>query len=890
MIRNVRPKDTTKFVIVKVIGKDVIDQSGNHSRQSTYPRKIYTVKSSYERDRFMGCKQRSANLANLLNIHCNTSCDQSTGSITTCSSTKAYQHNYQRNGVHFACVNARSLKNKVPMVTDHIINENIDICLFTETWLKDYDTVSFAGLSPTGYKFRNFSRQSERRGGGTGIMFRDSLDVRLSDAKENQSFEFSEWSVRVNQYVLNMVSVYRPPYSADHPISSRVFFDEFSSYLEGIVMTPGILLITGDFNFHVECQSDNDAKCFAEILQRLLHDYYTNILHETKRLYYANLIDDAAGDTKKLFGIVNSLCKADNRSDVLPSHDSPRKLANEFGNFFIKKVDLIQEDIDNITVTPPEVDHRYPDTKFETFSTLTDEDVHRIVMSSSNSTCSLDPNPTWLIKRCSDVLTPIITQMINLSLSEGLVPAQWKNAVVRPLLKKPGLDPVLKNFRPVSNLAFVGKAAEKAVIEQLINHCTTHQLLPVNQSSYRKYHSTETALVKVHNDILTSMDNQEVTFLILLDLSTAFDTINHSLLMNIVENDFGITGLAKKWLASYLGNRQQRITIKGCFSDYFHVNSGVPQGSCLGPVLFLLYASGLFNVASRHRTNIHAYADDTQVYLSFKPSLQYDMAKNIEQCITDLRAWMVSNRLLINDSKTEFLVIGSKHQLAKINVDSIMVGNTVIKSVTSVRNLGAWFDQHMSMNDHVSKVCSKAFYSLYNLRQVRKYLSDDTSKILVHSLVTCHLDYCNALLHDIPQHQQQRLQKVLNAAARFVYQLPKFCHITPVLKDLHWLPVKYRIMFKIILLVFKTLHGLAPTYLQDLIKVKPPCRYQLRSDDKFFLAVPKTKCKTFGDRAFYKAGPDLWNHLPLSLRNTNDLQKFKKDLKTHLFRVAFSEH
>ena len=162
----------------------------------------------------------------------------------------------------------------------------------------------------------------------------------------------------------------------------------------------------------------------------------------------------------------------------------------------------------------------------------------------------------------------------------------------------PGLDPVLKNFRPVSNLAFVGKAAEKAVIEQLINHCTTHQLLPVNQSSYRKYHSTETALVKVHNDILTSMDNQEVTFLILLGLSAAFDTINHSLLMNIVENDFGITGLAKKWLASYLGNRQQRITIKGCFSDYFHVNSGVPQGSCLGPVLFLLYASGLFNVAS----------------------------------------------------------------------------------------------------------------------------------------------------------------------------------------------------------------------------------------------------------------------------------------------------
>ena len=113
-------------------------------------------------------------------------------------------------------------------------------------------------------------------------MFRDSLDVRLSDAKENQSFEFSEWSVRVNQHVLNMVSAYRPPYSADHPISSRVFFDEFSSYLEGIVMTPGILLITGDFNFHVECQSDNDAKCFAEILQTYgLHQHVLVPTHES---------------------------------------------------------------------------------------------------------------------------------------------------------------------------------------------------------------------------------------------------------------------------------------------------------------------------------------------------------------------------------------------------------------------------------------------------------------------------------------------------------------------------------------------------------------------------------------------------------------------------------
>ena len=199
-------------------------------------------------------------------------------------------------------------------------------------------------------------------------------------------------------------------------------------------------------------------------------------------------------------------------------------------------------------------------------------------------------------------------------------------------------------------------------------------------------------------------------------------------------------------------------------------------------------------------TNIHTYADDTQLYLSFKTTSQQNAVNTIKDCISDVRAWMVSNRLMINESKTEFLIIGSRQQLTKINVEGVTVADAMITPVTSVRNLGVWFDQHMTMNDHIGKVCSKAFYSLYNLRQIRKYLTDDTCKILVHALITCHLDYCNALLHDTPQYQQQRLQKTSNASARLVCRLPKYCHISPVLKDLRWLPIKYRVIFKIFLL------------------------------------------------------------------------------------------
>ena len=182
------------------------------------------------------------------------------------------------------------------------------------------------------------------------------------------------------------------------------------------------------------------------------------------------------------------------------------------------------------------------------------------------------------------------------------------------------------------------------------------------------------------------------------------------------------------------------------------------------------------------------------------------------------------------------------------------------------------------MNTHVGKVCSKAFRGLYNIRQITKYLSAESTKCLIQAFVTSHVDYCNAF----------RLQKVLNAAARVTCLIPKFAHITLVLRELHWLPVKFRVEFKIALLVFKTLNGLAPQYLSELLVVKPRTRYSLRSDSETLLVIPKVTRKTFGDRAFFHAGPTVWNALPSSLRNCRNIDSFKVQLKTYLFKKAFN--
>ena len=196
----------------------------------------------------------------------------------------------------------------------------------------------------------------------------------------------------------------------------------------------------------------------------------------------------------------------------------------------------------------------------------------------------------------------------------------------------------------------------------------------------------------------------------------------------------------------------------------------------------------------------------------------------------------------------------------------------------------------MDISAHVSKVCGSAFYYLYNIRHIRKYLSRETTETLVHAFITSRLDYCNSLLYGVPEYQLNKLQRVMNASARIICGAPKFCHVTPLLKELHWLPVRWRIDFKILLLTFKALHGLAPKYLTDLISVLPASRYSLRRDDNdILLDRPRSRTKkTMGDCSFMVAAPFLWNTLPLQARQSTNLNTFKSAVKTFLFSKVFS--
>ena len=481
--------------------------------------------------------------------------------------------------------------------------------------------------------------------------------------------------------------------------------------------------------------------------------------------------------------------------------------------------------------------------------------------------------------------------IVNLSFETTTMPDALKTVMILPRLKKYGLDKdSFQSYHPISNLPFISKVIEKCVAGQLKKHAATNDLDEKFQSAYKNYHSTETAIVRVHNDILCALDKGKSVILLLLVLKAAFDTVSYSTLLTRLSTRFGIGGKALAGFKSYLSSRSQFVRINASTSKSYDLLSGVPQGSILGPLLYSLYTTPLADIARRHNLDFHFYADDSQLYVVFDPSCAWDTdtAKcKIEACVLEMYSWLLSNGLMLSKDKTKLTIISSMFR-PRPELNSIFVSDELIHASSHTSNLGVLFDERFSFNKHISSRCKVSYYHLRNIAHIRRYLDDFCLETVVQAHVMFRLDYCNSVLYGLPSYQIARFQHVQNAAARLISRTQRPNHITPILFSLHWLPIKARISFKILFLTYKILNGLAPGNLSDLISPYKPNRRNLRSAEKNLLAVSRTRFKTFGNRSFPVASPVLWNTIPLAIKNSSTISIFQKRLKTFLFKKYFN--
>ena len=429
--------------------------------------------------------------------------------------------------------------------------------------------------------------------------------------------------------------------------------------------------------------------------------------------------------------------------------------------------------------------------------------------------CELDAIPTSILKLMQPKVTPLISKIVNQSLGDGCFCREWKTTVVRPLLKKLGSALMFANYRPVSNLTFISKVIEWCMLLQLSQYCEDHKLQPDYQSAYREHYSCEMAILKISNDILWGMEGQSITSLVALDLSAAFDTVDHDILLSILRNKYGINGKALKWFDKYLGPRSFKVAVNGIYSKERNLEVSVPQGSCARANIFNLYCSPLQDIVPED-LQLSGFADDHSIRKAFKAgntNAERETITKLETCLLSIKKWMDKAWLKMNPAKTKFIYFGCSRQLPKCTINSIDVAGDLILRSDEIRYLGVWLNSTLNFKTHAVKKCKAAMANFIRICTICHLLTDEETFSLLLSLCVAHLDDCNLALYGLPDVTINRMQKVQNMCAHLVLRKSKWDSARTCLAKLHWLPIRQHISFKICVLTYKLLHQQGPQYL-----------------------------------------------------------------------------
>ena len=608
------------------------------------------------------------------------------------------------------------------------------------------------------------------------------------------------------------------------------------------------------------------------------------MLSEKKKHYFREEFSKCKGDIKGTWNVINKIIpinkKCSGQLNNLGENDQQK--ANDFNEYFANigknMYEKSQNDIHLINQPlsdqPPSVR-----TNIDNFRPHPIDLVTLILIIKElkpTNSCGSDGIQFRFLIDSLPVTIFYILVIVNTSIVTGIYPDPWKCPIVAPIYKSGDTENV-ENYRPISLLCIISKILEKVVAIQLIDFLEKNRLLCNEQHGFRPSLSTETALLKITNKIYENIENKKISLLLLLDLSKAFDSVHHRILMTKLAK----VNIDSFWFENYLCGRIQTVKVGSTSSSPREVTFGVPQGSVLGPLLFLIYINDLPQFI--RDCLLVLYADDTQILISGDIDKIQELLKKAENILISAKHFFNSNGLLLNENKTKFIIFGSNQYLSRIPEQTSINFNNVILTVSQkAKNVGVVMDSGMTFNFHIDELQRKVNRTLIYLNRVWERFEQESRTMVVQSLVLSVLNYCHSVWGSTNKTQMSRVKRLQNFAARVaVGGVKKHDHVTPLFDRLGWLRMDAKFVFDICLLVFKIKNKILPEWLFLLPTVNQMRIDTINTRHQNSYYVPRTSTD-IGARALTISGPRLWNVLPTDIKQCQNMLLFKSRLLKYL--------
>ena len=623
---------------------------------------------------------------------------------------------------------------------------------------------------------------------------------------------------------------------------------------------------------------------------KLLRNQITSLIKKSKRDFFNKAINENK-DAKFMWKNLKDMANLNHTGNIaLPSKltkdneelEDKLSIVNELNYHFVSISNIITKmkfEESNFTLIKTTLNSILRNNIFD-IDFITMFEVRKIINKLDvNKSTGVDGIGPAVLKYCGDIIIPSITYIINSSISTGIFPDKLKEARVLPIFKG-GCNDKTENYRPISILPTISKIFERHIADQIHKYLDKTNVLHKTQSGFRKHHSTLTALTRLIDAWINDIDSGKLVGTVFLDLRKAFDLVDHDILIYKLKL-YHFSEKSINLFKSYLSNRQQSVVVGNVQSNKLVMQSGVPQGSILGPLLFLLYINDM--TFSCNDLNIDLYADDSTMFQSGFKIL--DIQTRLQKNLDEIDKWCTLNNMALHPKKTKCMVIGSRYMLQHSNQLSLKIGDTVLENVTEQKILGVYIDNMLNWHVQIDYVCKKINSKISLLKRILYLLSDDMKMLFYNSYILPVFDYCCIIWGKDNKSYINKVHKLQKRIAKIILNKPLRSPTIGLYRELNWLSFSDRCKYNIAVLVYKTINNLAPSYLLELLSFSQNDKYCLRSSNHHDLVLMKRPRTNLFKDSFNYYSAKIWNTIPVSIRNSSSISMFKNSYKSFLLSM-----